>query len=177
MTTHLADVARSAEAPVPSDVSDVRRRRIGVQIAVLARQMRQCFDEQAEEMGVTRAQWTLIAAVARNPGATQRTIATELEVTDVTAGRMIDRICNDGLLERREHPTDRRAYCVYLTPAAQPLLEKLTAIAGAYERMVFADVDDAAIDQLAAMLDTIAHNVSALRREPRVPAAAARAHD
>ncbi|TVV76604.1 MarR family winged helix-turn-helix transcriptional regulator [Sphingomonas solaris] len=138
-------------------------RSIGLKITVLARQMRQCFDERVGEIGVTRAQWSLIAAVARNPGATQRTIATQLEVTDVTAGRMIDRICSDGLLERREHPTDRRAYCVYLTPAAQPVLQKLMAVAEEHEQALFASLEKADVDRLNELLDTLSHNVAMLR--------------
>ena len=48
------------------------RREIGLKMAVLARQMRQRFDERVEQMGVTRAKWVLIAAVAGDPGTTQR---------------------------------------------------------------------------------------------------------
>ncbi|MET0270560.1 MAG: MarR family transcriptional regulator [Sphingomonas sp.] len=163
MSTPVDDTIDTGVDAGPSGATDGNRRLIGLKLAVLTRQMRQCFDEQVEETGVTRAQWTLIAAVARNPGATQRTIATHLEVTDVTAGRMIDRICGDGLLERREHPTDRRAYCVYLTPAAQPLLAKLMTIAETYEAALFADLDEAEIDRLGAMLDTLSRNVATLR--------------
>ena len=96
-------------------------------MAVLARQMRQRFDERVEQMGVTRAKWVLIAAVARDPGTTQREIAAKLEVSDVTAGRMIDRVSADGLIERRADPQDRRAYRIFLTTAAQPLMAELSA--------------------------------------------------
>lgn len=119
------------------------------------------FDRRVERIGVTRAQWTLIAAVSRHPGATQRTIAAILEVTEVTAGRLIDRLCADGYLERRENPADRRAYCVYLTPAAQPMLERLGDIAAIHEAEMFAGFSQADLERLDELLSAISRNLAA----------------
>src|SRR5580658_7883475 len=88
-----------------------RRRSIGLKLSVIARQLRLSFDQSAERSGLTRAKWTLIAAVARAPGATQRVIAEALEVREITAGRLIDRLCEEGYLRRDANPNDRRAYC------------------------------------------------------------------
>lgn len=140
-------------------------RQIGIKIAVLARQQRQLFDERVEAMGVTRAKYMLIATVARRPGLTQRMIASLLEVTDVTAGRMIDRVSADGLLERRENPNDRRAYCVYLTPAAQPILDRLATAAATYEEDIFAGVTAEELGVLGALLDRLQANMLDARRK------------
>lgn len=148
--------------------TDNRKRSIGVKLAVIARQMGQRFDERADEIGVTRAQWALIATVSRHPGVTQRVIATKLEVTDVTAGRLIDRLCADGYLERRPHPQDRRAYCVYLTPEAQPVLARLHALAEDYERDIFATLEEDDLDKLDELLETISQNLLKVR-ETRAP--------
>ena len=67
------------------------------------------FDREVAGLHVTRSQWTMIAVVARSPGATQRTIAEALEMSEASAGRLIDRLCADGLLERHERYDDRRA--------------------------------------------------------------------
>jgi DNA-binding MarR family transcriptional regulator len=142
-----------------------RRREIGLKLSVLARQMRQRFDERVERMGVTRAKWVLIAAVAGDPGTTQREIAAKLEVSDVTAGRMIDRVCADGLLERRENPQDRRAYRICLTPAAQPVLAKLATAAEAYEEEMFACMSEAELEMLDGLLDKLAVHLGNSRRE------------
>jgi MarR family transcriptional regulator for hemolysin len=141
------------------------RRGIGLKMAVLARQMRQRFDQRVEEMGVTRAKYILIATVANNPGCTQREIAAKLEMSDVTAGRMIDRVCADGLIERQENPQDRRAYRVCLTDAAQPVLKKLAAAASAYEEEMFSSMDQAELETLNALLDKLASHISHARRE------------
>jgi MarR family transcriptional regulator for hemolysin len=144
-----------------------RRRTIALKLTVVARQLRLTFDKNAERSGLTRAKWTLIAAVSRNPGVTQRTIAEALEVREITAGRLIDRLCDEGILKRRENPSDRRAYSVYLTPAAQPLLDKLDELAKSREAEIFAGFDAGDLEKLDDLLDAIARNLSASRR-PRV---------
>jgi MarR family transcriptional regulator for hemolysin len=134
-------------------------------LTVLARQLRVSFDQSVEDSGLTRAQWSLIATVARNPGATQRTIAEALEVREITAGRLVDRLCDDGYLKRRENPNDRRAYCVYLTPAAQPVLDKLDELARVHEAKIFEGISGEELDKLEALLDAISGNLAAFRNQ------------
>jgi MarR family transcriptional regulator, transcriptional regulator for hemolysin len=143
--------------------ADTRKRAIGLKMGVIARQLRNLFDQRVEHDGLSRGKWRLIAAVSRVPGSTQRSIATLLEITDATAGQLIDRLCADGYLERREHPTDRRAYCVYLTRAAEPLLARLDEVAKRLEEDVFAGISEQDLLQLDALLDAIARNVPACR--------------
>jgi MarR family transcriptional regulator for hemolysin len=138
-----------------------QKRSVALKLSVVARHLRQSFDQRVERSGVTRAKWTLIAVVARNPGATQRMIAEALEVREVTAGRLIDRLCAEGYLKRSEHPNDRRAYCVNLAPAAQPVLDKLGELGKAHEAVIFAGIDAKDLDKLEELLDVMARNLSA----------------
>jgi MarR family transcriptional regulator for hemolysin len=139
-------------------------------LTVVARQLRVTFDQSAEASGLTRAQWHLIAAVARNPGATQRIIAEALEVREITAGRLIDRLCDEGYLRRDANPSDRRAYCVYLTPVAQPVLDKLDELAKVHEAAIFAGFGGDDLERLDALLDAIARNLSDFRTQQRTAA-------
>jgi MarR family transcriptional regulator for hemolysin len=147
----------------PSSSLRNKKRSIGLKLSIIARQLRMSFDETVERNGVTRAKWTLIAAVAHSPGSTQRMIAAALEVREITAGRLIDRLCEEGYLKRRENPNDRRAYCVYLTPAAQPVLDKLGELAKSHEKEIFAGMDDEDVERLDELLDAVARNISAAR--------------
>lgn len=132
---------------------------------MVARQLRVTFDQSAEESGLTRAQWHVIAAVSRNPGATQRMIAEALEVREITAGRLVDRLCEEGYLKREEHPSDRRAYCLYLTPAAQPVLDKLDELGKVHEAAIFAGFDTAELEKLDALLEAISRNMLVFRNQ------------
>jgi len=134
-------------------------RDIGIRLSVLARLLRNSFDRQVANLNVTRSQWAMIVVVARSPGATQRVIAEALEMSEASAGRLIDRLCADGLLERQERYDDRRARAVYLTKAAEPLLAKLADIAREGELRIFRDFSQDELEALKGYLDRIYHNV------------------
>lgn len=137
-----------------------QRRNIGLRLTVLARLMRSKFDRIVSNLNVTRSQWAMIAVVSRRPGATQRTIAEALEMSEASAGRLIDRLCADGLLERRDRDDDRRARAVYLTKAAEPLLAKLAEIARQGEEEMFKGFSPEEIDRLEDFLDRLYANIS-----------------
>ena len=161
----LKKVAEKKSArPSRTTQSDDRKKSVASKLGVIARQLWMNFGQRVEKLGVTRAKWTLIAAVAREPGATQRTIATLLQVTEATAGRLIDRLCTDGYLERRENPGDRRSYRIYLTPAAQPVLERLGDVASVHLNEAFVGLSDKDLAKLELLLDAISRNIGPSRK-------------
>jgi MarR family transcriptional regulator for hemolysin len=144
-----------------SAVFGERKRALALKLAAINRKLVQQFNQSAELSGMSRAKWTLIAAVNRNPGTTQRELATALEVTEVTAGRLIDRLCEDGYLERHENPEDRRSYKVYLTDTAHPVLERLGEIATVHTGKALAGLNEEDLEKFEAILDIISRNVGA----------------
>ena len=136
------------------------RRPLGLKLTVIARLIRKQFDHSTRSIGITRAQWTTISVVAGVPGTTQREIADLLEVGEVTAGRLIDRLCEENLLERRANPADRRSHLIHLKPAADSVLEKLTELGSEQERRAFAGFTPQELATLDCMLDRINENLS-----------------
>jgi MarR family transcriptional regulator, transcriptional regulator for hemolysin len=145
------------------DTTKNKKRAVGQKLSLIARQLRLSFDQGVEMKGLTRAKWTLIAAISRNPGATQRIIAQVLEVSEITAGRLIDRLCEEGYLKRSESPTDRRAYRLFLAASAQPVLDQLDEVARSQELQIFAGFDGADLEKLDELLDVLARNLSAAK--------------
>jgi MarR family transcriptional regulator for hemolysin len=137
-----------------------QRRNLAFRLGIIARQMRNAFDQSVGAIGVTRSQWSLLVVVSRHPGATQRTIAEALEMTEAATGRAIDRMVQDGLLERRTKPDDRRAHAVHLTAKAEPLLHSLLQIAERNEAVAFAGLDDGELEQLCVLLDRVYANLT-----------------
>lgn len=150
------DVLEGAAIPENNQL----RQDIALRITVLARMMRNNFDRVLSEANITRSQWGLISVVARHPGATQRIIAEALEMSEASAGRLIDRLCAEGLLERRERDDDRRARAVYLTPAAEPLLSQSAEIARAYTQTIFDGLDQADLETLQKLLGQLYENLA-----------------
>lgn len=130
-----------------------------MRIGVLARLLRSNFDREVAEFNVTRSQWSMIAVVARYPGATQRMIAEALNMSEASAGRLIDRLCAEGLLERRDRDDDRRARAVHLTPAAEPLLLKLAQAANKSEEKLFKGFSQNELVELDGYLGRIYDNM------------------
>ncbi|MCB2076624.1 MAG: MarR family transcriptional regulator [Novosphingobium sp.] len=147
--------AGSKAIDIPNDL----KTNIGLRFTVLARMLRNQFDRRVASLGVTRSQWSMIAVVARKPGATQRVIAEALEMSEASAGRLIDKLCAEGFLERRERDDDRRARAVFLTDAATPMLEKLAEIGKQSEEVMFKGFTDEDLDNLLAYLDKIYENI------------------
>lgn len=141
------------------DMDGDTRRSIGLRLHVLARMMRARFDRQVGDLNITRSQWAMIAVVARRPGSTQRTIAEALEMSEASAGRLVDRLCADGLLERVERDDDRRARAVYVTKAAEPLLAKLADVAKDSEAQIFRGFSEEELVQFNGYIDRVFKNL------------------
>lgn len=104
---------------------------LGFLISDVSRIMRRRFDERARLIGVTRAQWRTLTTLKRHEGINQGGLADLLEVEPITLCRMIDRLEEAGLVERRRDPSDRRAWLIFLTEKARPVLDQIRALADA----------------------------------------------
>ena len=91
----------------------------------VARLIRVRSDQRARATGMTRAQWIILIWVKRKPGVTQNELACLVEVEPITVARLIDRLENRGLVERRHDPKDRRLRRLHLTEAAEPLMAEI----------------------------------------------------
>jgi DNA-binding MarR family transcriptional regulator len=102
---------------------------LGFLISDVSRLMRRRFDERARQVGATRAQWRTLTLLSRNEGLNQGALAELLEVEPITLCRMIDRLEESGLVERRRDPADRRAWQLFLTDKSKPMLDDLRIVA------------------------------------------------
>src|SRR5205807_4870488 len=91
----------------------------------VARLVRAYADKQAARYGITRAQWAVLAKVERTEGLKQSELAEQMEMQPITLTRLIDKLCDNGWIERRGDENDRRVNRLYLRKAARPLLGKL----------------------------------------------------
>src|SRR5690349_8454719 len=106
----------------------------------VARMLRTLADQEAREFGMTRAQWGVLFRLERSEGLKQSELAEILDIQPITLTRLIDRLCDNGLIERRNDPNDRRAKRLFLTPAARPLLDRLNVLSTAMMAQVLEGV-------------------------------------
>ena len=141
---------------------------LGSLMADVSRLMRRSFDARARGIGVTRPQWQVLSVLRRNEGINQGGLADLLEVEPITVCRMVDRLQDVDLIERRPDPADRRTWRLFLTAKAQDLLQQLRPLA---DEMLENALDGLADDErssLLAMLDRVRQNLARRPGEPLV---------
>jgi MarR family transcriptional regulator for hemolysin len=130
-------------------------------LAEVQRLVRAYADKEARRFGITRAQWAVLAKVERFEGLKQSELAELLEMQPITLTRLIDRLCEQGLLERRSDDTDRRAKRLHLRKAARPLLGKLAGLRSELTASALAGINQVDAHRLLDQLETIRENVRA----------------
>lgn len=139
----------------------------GSALADTSRVIRRVFNARARDIGVTRPQWQVLTLLHRHEGINQGGLAELLEVEPITVCRMVDRLQEGDLVERRADPADRRSWRLYLTPKAAELLGHLKPIADGLFAEAFEGIDEAEIVAVMGTLERIRQNL-ARRPELRV---------
>ena len=130
------------------------------EVAETALVLRRDFERRAAELGVTRAQWRVLARLSRQDGLRQVELAEALDVEPITLCRMIDRLAEAGLVERRADEEDRRAWRIHLTAKARPLIETLRGIAENFLADALAGIDETEQARVRSVLARVRTNVA-----------------
>ena len=123
------------------------------------RLMRAYADKEAARYGITRAQWAVLAKVERYEGMKQTELAEQLEMQPITLTRLIDKLCDNGWIERRGDETDRRVNRLYLKKAARPLLGKLAGLRSDITATALEGIHPADAHKMLTQLEEIRENV------------------
>jgi DNA-binding MarR family transcriptional regulator len=131
-------------------------------ISDVARLYRRRFDERTRSFRITGPQMRALVAIMRFPGINQGSLADRLDVEPITTCRMVDRLEQAGLVERRRDPQDRRAWQLFLTDAAEPITTELQSIGESVLADSLRGIDPAARDAAIAVLGRIRDNLGSI---------------
>jgi MarR family transcriptional regulator for hemolysin len=146
------------------------RRELMFMINEVARLLRTFADQEARQYGMTRAQWAVLARLERHEGLKQAELADMLDMQPISLTRLVDRLADSGLIERRSDPNDRRAKRLFLTAAAKPVMERLDALGDGLAGTVLSDIPAADIEQMLNGLGDIKSNLRrALQARSEIP--------
>ena len=134
-------------------------RELAFAINDVARLLRTYADHAAGRFGMTRAKWAVLARLDRFEGLKQTELAEMLDLQPITLTRLLDGLADNGLIERRPDPDDRRAKRLFLTPAARPLLERLTALGEDLMETALMGLAPADVEALLGRLTTVKENL------------------
>ncbi len=133
---------------------------LGFLIGDVSRLLRRSFDERARGIGVTRPQWRMLSTLKRHEGSSQGALAELMEVEPITLCRMVDRLEESGLVERRANPADRRAWQLFVTAKGHALMEELRPLAMTLFDDALDGIDADAQQALFAALGQVQANLS-----------------
>jgi DNA-binding MarR family transcriptional regulator len=136
-------------------------RSIGFLLHDVSRLLRKRFDRRARTIGLSRAQWSVLAHLSRNEGLNQSALADLLEIEPITLVHQLDRLEAAGWIERRLDPADRRVRLLYLKELGRTILGKLQKLGLETKAEAVAGLEAAEQEALIVTLTKIKTNLSA----------------
>ena len=138
-------------------------------LVFLGKELREAFHAMLAEHGATIPTWAVLNTAHGNPGLSQVNLAAQIGIEGPTVARHLDRLCAEGLVERRRDPSDRRVVRISLTDAGEARWAELREVGQAMESRLIPYLDvtlraalDDAIDSIHRALEDahVSHNVN-----------------
>jgi DNA-binding MarR family transcriptional regulator len=142
------------------------KRQLVAQLVESSRLLRNFIDHRAKSRGTTRAQWIVLFRLREQEGLSQVDLADVLELQPISLVRLLDRLVEHGLLERRHDPKDRRANRLFLTERGRQLVDDLDSLRDAIATDVLRDVPAEAIQSSLDTLHDIKDRIKGLSDPP-----------
>jgi MarR family transcriptional regulator, transcriptional regulator for hemolysin len=157
----LASFAETAEG-----MSLDLKRQLVAQLVESSRLLRNYIDHRAKSRGTTRAQWIVLFRLRQQEGLSQVDLADVLELQPISLVRLLDRLVEHGLLERRHDPKDRRTNRLFLTASGKQLVDDLDSLRDAIASDVMKDLSTETIETSLTALRDIKDRIKALSDPP-----------
>jgi MarR family transcriptional regulator for hemolysin len=130
------------------------------EISETARLIRREANRRVAFLGATRAQWRVLKMLAHTGGNLRQVeLADALDVEPISLCRMIDRLEEAGLVERRRDEADRRAWRIHLTEKAAPIIRELDKVSVRFNADILEGVDEADRRAASRVLAAIRRNL------------------
>ena len=142
------------------------QRQLIAQLVESSRLLRNYIDNRAKGRGTTRAQWIVLFRLRQQEGLSQVDLAEVLELQPISLVRLLDRLVEHGLIERRHDPRDRRANRVFLTASGRQLVDDLDSLRDSIASDVLQDIPVKAMETSLETLIDIKERIKGFA-EPR----------
>jgi len=130
---------------------DLKRQFVS-QLVESSRLLRNYIEHRARGRGTTRAQWIVLFRLRQQEGLSQVDLADVLELQPISLVRLLDRLVEHGLLERRHDLRDRRTNRLFLTERGRQLVDDLDSLRDAIATDVLHDIP---ADSIQTSLETL----------------------
>jgi DNA-binding MarR family transcriptional regulator len=142
------------------------KRQFVAQLVESSRLLRNYIEHRARGRGTTRAQWIVLYRLRHQEGLSQVDLADVLELQPISLVRLLDRLVEHGLLERRHDPRDRRANRLFLTASGRQLVDDLDSLRDSIANDVLQDAPAVAIETSLETLRAVKERLKGLAEPP-----------
>jgi MarR family transcriptional regulator for hemolysin len=142
------------------------KRQLVAQLVESSRLLRNYIEHRAKTRGTTRAQWIVLFRLRQQEGLSQVDLADVLELQPISLVRLLDRLVEHDLLERRHDPKDRRANRLFLTASGRRLVDDLDSLRDSIASDLLGDVPMPAIETSLETLREIKDRIKGLAEPP-----------
>jgi MarR family transcriptional regulator for hemolysin len=126
----------------------------------VSRLLRRRLDREAQAIGLTSAQWRVLAYLARCEGSNQASLADFMDMEPITLSRHLDRMEAAGMLARHPDPNDRRAHRLFLTESGREMITGFRAHTADVVREAVDGISEAEIEGMIALLTRMRLNLT-----------------
>ena len=116
-----------------------------------------------QELGLPQTAFDILMFLANNPG--YKTASDIVEVRHIKANLVsvnVDKLVQEGLLERRPVPGDRRKTELLCTEKAQPIIERGHALQEAFVQSLVAGIDETQMQLFCKTIRQMSRNLEKL---------------
>ncbi len=114
------------------------------------------FAERLEPLGLKPPHAGILVVLQQADGLSQQALGAKLGAFPSRLVALLDELEGRGLVERRDSPTDRRSYALYLTEAGREALDQIGRVAREHQEALCAALDPSERARLAGLLTRIA---------------------
>lgn len=138
------------------DDQSTSREVIGQLVVGVARQWRRAANDRLDGVGLSHAMATPLLALWQLGGeARQGRVAEQAGLEGPSVVRLIDLLVTEGLVIRREDPTDRRAKILSLTPKGKSRMKRINAVLADLRHELVAQIDDEELQVASSVLERL----------------------
>jgi len=125
---------------------------LGFLVHDVTRLLRWEFDLRAQELSLTRAQWSVLTHLQRLPGVQQVDLARVMDIKPITLARHLDKLEAKGRICRENDAQDRRAKRLHLTRKATLMIRSLKQVGKQVRKLALKNVSEAEFNTFMDLL-------------------------
>ncbi|MDF2936343.1 MAG: transcriptional regulator [Paenibacillaceae bacterium] len=116
--------------------------------------------QRFKEDDITPEQWSVLTCLWEQEGISPKELADLIFKDKPNTNRILEKLQAKGLILRKLHPTDRRAYQIYLTERGWAIKDKLIAKVTQLQDEVTAGMEQAKVEEMKRLLNHMYANLN-----------------